>query len=119
MFSIHLHNLEFFAHHGLLESEKEKGNDFIVDCTIEMEEPKNRIAKLKQTIDYVVVYHRIKERMATPTPLLETLVQLILDDIFATQPLAQKATVSIKKMRPPIDNFIGQVGVTLERKREI
>src|ERR1700712_5453206 len=115
MFFIHLHNLEFFAHHGLLEFEKEKGNDFIVDCTIEMDEPENRIAQLKETIDYVVVYHRIKERMATPTPLVETLVQLILDDIFATQPLAQKATVSIKKMRPPIDDFIGQVGVTLER----
>src|ERR1700712_602640 len=114
---IHLTNLEFFAHHGLLESEKINGNDFVIDCAVEFDEPKTVIWHMNETIDYVSVYNLIKVRMAKPTKLLETIAQLIVADIFESQMLAKKVTVTIRKMRPPIEDFIGQVGVTIIKKR--
>jgi dihydroneopterin aldolase len=56
--------------------------------------------------------------MEIATPLLETVVTEIAQSILAQFSLANKVTVSIDKVRPPIVQFEGRVGVsfTLERK---
>ena len=65
--------------------EKKLGNTYIVDVVIDFTPKKSIIDNLDQTIDYVHVYALIKKWMEIPTPLLETLVGLMADDILKEQ----------------------------------
>lgn len=111
---IHLHNLKFFAYHGLYEEETVSGNDFELNVDIEADIAEN-ITALSQTVDYVKVYEVIRRRMQQPTKLLETLVQDLADKIHATDNRIKYVSISIKKMNPPIADFSGTVGVSIKK----
>lgn len=116
--SIILKDLRFFAYHGLYEGEKVLGNDFLVNLEIGYT-PENFPAKhINDTIDYAAVYQLVKNRMNIATPLLETLVADIAMDILAQFSLSNYVTISIEKMRPPVPQFIGSLGVSLTLNRE-
>lgn len=63
------------------------------------------------------VYALIKKWMAIPTPLLETLVGNMADDILNTEVLAEKVMVKIIKQHLPIAEFEGTASVSIEKSR--
>ena len=111
MFTIHLKNLKFFSFHGIHDEEKILGNDFIVEVDIKIN-PSDGIDSIHQTIDYAAVYDLIKKRMGIPTPLLETLVKDMAEQIHYMDKRIHSIQISVHKMRPPISNMEGSVGVT-------
>ena len=111
MFTIHLHKLLFHAYHGLYAEEQVLGNDFEVTADIEIATPE-QIITLKQTVNYVTIYNVIKQRMAKPTPLLETIAQELAQAIGGIDERIKSVSISIKKLSPPIENFQGIVGVS-------
>ena len=115
MLSIHLHNLTVFAHHGLYEDEKILGNEFEINADISIDAPQT-ITLLDQTIDYVAVCNLIKERMAIPTPLLETVVQELIEQIHSAFPSSRRIFISIRKKYPPLLHFEGSVGVSCTKE---
>ena len=114
---ISLDNLVFFGYHGLYAEEKKLGNTYIVDVIIDFTPKQSSIHHLGQTIDYVQVYALIKKWMAIPTPLLETLVGNMADDILNTEVLAEKVMVKIIKQHLPIAEFEGTASVSIEKSR--
>jgi len=114
---ISLDKLVFFGYHGLYAEEKKLGNTYIVDVVIDFTPKKSIIDNLDQTIDYVHVYALIKKWMEIPTPLLETLVGLMADDILKEQLLAEKIMVKITKQHLPIAEFEGTASVSIEKSR--
>ena len=114
---ISLDKLVFSGYHGLYAEEKKLGNTYIVDVLIDFTPKKNNIDHLEQTIDYVQVYALIKKWMAIPTPLLETLVGNMADDILKEQLLAEKVMVKITKQHLPIAEFEGTASVSIEKSR--
>lgn len=114
---ISLSNLEFFGFHGLYEGEKKIGNQFIVDIQIDFTPNVPIVNELEQTIDYVLVYNKVKEIMAIPTPLLETLVCKIADQILFDHAIADNVFVQITKQKLPIPGFVGDTSVSIERIR--
>ena len=114
---ISLDNLVFFGYHGLYAEEKKLGNTYIVDVIIDFTPKQSSIHHLEQTIDYVQVYALIKKWMAIPTPLLETLVGNMADDILKEQLLAEKVMVKIIKQHLPIAEFEGTASVSIEKSR--
>ena len=114
---ISLDNLVFFGYHGLYAEEKKLGNTYIVDVIIDFTPKQSSIHHLEQTIDYVQVYALIKKWMAIPTPLLETLVGNMADDILKEQLLAAKVMVKIIKQHLPIAEFEGTASVSIEKSR--
>ncbi len=114
---ISLDNLVFFGYHGLYAEEKKLGNTYIVDVIIDFTPKQSSIHHLEQTIDYVQVYALIKKWMAIPTPLLETLVGNMADDILKEQVLAEKVMVKIIKQHLPIAEFEGTASVSIEKSR--
>lgn len=115
MLTIHLHNLKFFAYHGLYEEEKKTGNNFEMDVDVVADIP-GAITKLEQTVDYAVVYQIIESRMKQPTALLETLVQDLADKIHEHDSRIKSVSISIKKLSVPIKNFNGIVGVSFKKE---
>ena len=88
------------------------GNEFEVNAavTIAAEE---KIERLPQTVNYVLIYEMIKKRMAVSAPLLETLAQELIEEIYLHDKRIESISISIKKLHPPIENFTGSVGISL------
>ena len=81
MVRVQLQDLLFKAFHGIHEEEKILGNDYSVDAAVDFHERDEVIQHINETIDYAIIYGIIKKRMSIPTPLLETLVMLMGNDI--------------------------------------
>ena len=114
---ISLNKLLFVGYHGLYPEEKKLGNNYSVEIDIDFTPKQGVIDQLDQTIDYVHVYAIVKKWMEIPTPLLETLVGKIADDILSSQILANKVFVKITKLHLPISSFEGNVSVKIEKSR--
>lgn len=113
MLTIHLHKLQFHAHHGLYELEKFSGNTFEIDVDVDVA-IHGQVTKLTQTVNYATVYEVIKLRMKDPTPLLETLAQDLTTLIHDIDEKIIAVNISLKKLSPPIENFQGVVGVSFK-----
>ena len=112
-----LNEVVFFGYHGLYADEKKLGNTYKVDVHIDFTPKVSIINQIDQTIDYVHVYALVKKRMEIPTPLLETLVANIAEDILVEQPIADKVFVKITKVIMPIPQFDGNASVSIEKSR--
>lgn len=115
MFTIHLHNLKFYAYHGLHAEEKILGKNYEVNADITLFE-NGLVTRLHQTIDYAKVYEIIKKRMNKPTALLETVAQDLAQLIYKADNRITSITISIKKLHPPMAEFEGHVGVSYKRE---
>ena len=114
---IYLNDLLFNGFHGVYPAEKKIGNTFKVDVRIQMTPATKTILKLEDTIDYVQVYALIQKIMAVPTPLLETIVANIADQILAAHPMAESVYVKITKLQLSVPYFEGTTAVDIERSR--
>jgi dihydroneopterin aldolase len=114
---IYLNDLIFNGFHGVYPSEKKIGNTFKVDLRIQLTPTTKTIDQLDQTIDYVQVYALIQKIMAVPTPLLETIVTNIADQILAAHPMAESVYVKITKQQLSVPYFEGTTAVDIERTR--
>ena len=114
---IYLNDLIFNGFHGVYPAEKKIGNTFKVDVRIQITPATKTIHKLEDTIDYVQVYALIQKIMAVPTPLLETIVANIADQILAANPLAESVYVKITKQQLSVPYFEGTTSVDIERTR--
>ena len=93
------------------------GGEFIVNVDVELYEPASVIHSLSQSLDYVAVYQIVKQRMAQPTFLLETIAMELTDSILSASILVKKVAVHIKKIVVPIVNFEGQVAVCYSKEK--
>jgi dihydroneopterin aldolase len=114
---IYLNDLIFNGFHGVYPSEKKIGNTFKLDLRIQLTPTTKTIDQLEQTIDYVQVYALIQKIMAVPTPLLETIVTNIADQILAAHPMAESVYVKITKQQLSVPYFEGTTAVDIERTR--
>ena len=114
---IYLNDLIYNGFHGVYPAEKKIGNTFKVDVRIHFTPATKTIEKLEQTIDYVEVYHLIQKIMSVATPLLETIVANIADQILAAHPLAESVYVKITKQQLAVPYFEGTTAVDIERFR--
>jgi 7,8-dihydroneopterin aldolase/epimerase/oxygenase len=114
MFTIRLHNLQFFSFHGLYEEEKVLGNNFEVNAAVTVNATET-VTTLDQTVDYVKIYHIIKQQMDIPTALLETVAQDLALKIYNTDNRITSVDITIKKIHPPIANFQGSVAVSYKK----
>ena len=115
MITIHLNDLNFFAHHGLHEEETIVGTHFEIDVEISFQE-EEQIVSLSDTINYVHVYNIIKEHMKRPSRLIETVAMQIADEIHKNNTNSRFINITIRKLNPPINNFTGKVGVTYRKE---
>lgn len=116
MITVQLQNLLFNAFHGIHDEEKILGNQYIVNAVVEFHEVTDVIVRLNDTVNYAVVYEIIKKRMSIPTPLLETIVMEIGNEIHRQFPNLKSITISINKMHPPIESMQGSALVSWHKQ---
>jgi len=109
--TIELHNLRFFAHHGMYDEEKKVANEFDVDLDVSFEATQT-IGSINETINYVKLYELVKKHMLQPQRLIETLAMNIPNAIHEQYSQVKRIAITITKKYPPVINFSGNVGVS-------
>ncbi len=116
MLSIQLHNLIFFGHHGIHEEELLTANSFEVNLDVMYDEKENTFESIDDTIDYISLYHIVKNQMQIITPLMEKICKEIISKIKKQYPFISEINISIRKLQVPVENFQGKVGITMNKK---
>lgn len=116
MLTVHLENLRFFAHHGVYEGEPVAGGEFEVHLKVQYDEKQIKFNDLNNVLNYEELYMVVKKRMAMPTPLVEEIAESIIRKIRHEYSFVKEISVSIFKLQPPMENFQGKVGITLQKK---
>ncbi|MBN1289401.1 MAG: dihydroneopterin aldolase [Actinobacteria bacterium] len=114
MYKISARDIEIFAYHGVLAEEKEKGQVFLVDFDLEMDQSSLPGADdLERAVDYSLVVDAIVRIVtAERRDLLETVAGEIFDYLESIDG-ARSASVTVKKPHAPLPVKAGWVGVTM------
>lgn len=104
----------FFSRHGIHDEERILGNWFEVSVDVKSEKIKS-VETISDSINYADVFNIIKKMMNEPTPLLETVADKVINAVYQYDQRISEITFTIKKMNPPIQAFVGNVGITLHK----
>ena len=115
MYRVQLHNLIFFAFHGLYEEEKILGSQFQVSLEVSISDH-TEFENIEDTINYVSLFEIVKTKMNQRFDLLETLAESIIQEVYNKDKRVDEITISINKKNPPIKGINGNVGIALQRK---
>ena len=116
---IKVENIRVFANHGCLAEETKIGSDYRVDLEVEADLMTSaNTDELSDTVDYVFLNKVVRQEMAQPSKLLETVAKRILDRIFSEDTMVSKAKVSVSKINPPIGGDVEMVTINMKQKRK-
>lgn len=116
MGKIRIEQMEFYAFHGHYKEEQIVGNRFLVDLEIETDMTKAaKSDELDDAVNYQLAYRVVREEMKKKSRLLENIASRILDGLYRELNGINKATVTIRKMNPPMGGQIKSVNVILSR----
>lgn len=115
---VSLEGLEFHAYHGVYPHERSSGNKFEVDVMVETEFQDSAFHDdLTGTINYEELYAIVKEEMAKPSKLLETVGHAIAKKTLISFIEAKAVEIRISKFNPPIGGVCKKATVTVNQTR--
>ena len=115
---IALEGLEFHAFHGVYPHERESGNYFEVDISVDAEtEDASSSDSLETTVNYEDLFRIVKQVMDSPSKLLETVGEKTIAQIFAELPAVQRVELRISKLNPPIGGKCKKATVHMTKSR--
>ena len=115
---IELRGLRVFARHGVLESERRSGQEFVIDAVLWLD---TRAAAgsddLSKTVDYGALANRLV-RLAEEPPvrLIETLAERLAAGCLS-EPLVAEVEITVHKPQAPIAHPFSDVIVAIRRAR--
>lgn len=118
MDTIVLKGLRFYAYHGVLPEERERGQEFVVDVILDSDlHGAGQTDDLAQTVDYRDVYDRTRGVMeGPPRRLLEALAESIAQRLLELDRVTG-VTVSVRKPRVRLPSPLDYSEVTIHRAR--
>ena len=107
---ITLHEMRFYAYHGVFPQEQRVGNQFVVELTFWADVAGSvRSDELEETISYADVYEVVKAEMDIPSRILEHVVGRISERLFATFPVCSAShSPSASAIRPSLARYSPQ-----------
>ena len=111
---IEVSGIKLYAYHGCLEEEAVIGGHYIVDVAVEADVAESaKEDDLEKTIDYSTICEIVKNEMAERSKLIEAVAHRILAKIKATWGEVDLASVTVRKINPPVDADVEEVSVTV------
>ena len=100
---ISLHNLRFYAYHGVLPQEQQTGGNFTVNVKVAYPVDNALCTdNVGDTLNYAELYEIINKEMLKPSCLLEHVAGRIGESIFRQFPSAIEVWLGIVKHNPPM-----------------
>jgi 7,8-dihydroneopterin aldolase/epimerase/oxygenase len=116
--TVALEGLEFHAFHGVYPHERESGNYFTVDISVEADITKEAISDdLTGTVNYETLFQIVKTEMEKPSKLLESVTEKIVQEIFSKLPAVHAVELKVGKLNPPIGGKCQRAVVSVVRVR--
>jgi len=117
---IELRGLRCVGTHGVLAEEQERGQPFEIDLDLAVDlRPAGVSDSLADTVDYGAVAATVADIVSGPRSfaLLEALAWHLADAVLDVDRRITGVTVALRKLRPPLAQDIGTVGVRVDRRR--
>ncbi len=94
-----LEGLVFFGRHGVLASERELGQRFVVDLEMRLDlRPAGVSDDLTKTVDYREVHHRVREIVeGEPFDLIEAVAERVAASVLESHPKIEAVRVKVTK----------------------
>jgi dihydroneopterin aldolase len=110
--------LVFRGHHGVFESERRDGQDFLVDLELGIDSTTAAATDdLRDTVDYGTLVDEVRVAVEDdPVDLIETLAQRLADVCLAHSGV-QSVEVTVHKPHAPIPATFADVALTIHRSR--
>ena len=107
------------GHHGVLESERREGQDFLVDLVLSLDTSRAAASDdLHDTVDYGTLVAEVASAVENdPVDLIETLAQRVAD-VCLRPPQVRSVEVTVHKPHAPIQARFNDVALTINRSRE-
>ena len=98
-----LHDVRFYAFHGVMPQERKVGGEFLVSVKVGYPlEQAMRSDDVANTLNYAELYELVKKEMMQPSCLLEHVMGRIVEAIEKAFPEVTSVEVKIKKVNPPM-----------------
>jgi dihydroneopterin aldolase len=111
---ITLHDLVFFAHHGVSDQERRIGNHFTVNLRLKTNITRAAATdNVADTINYADVYQAVKDEMQTPSNLLEHAAARIAQRLLNDFPKIIQVKLRLTKINPPMGAETGGASVEI------
>lgn len=119
MDQLHIKDLKVYAYHGVLKSEKELGQQFVLDVFLDYDMTKAaKTGDLSATIHYGELSEDLTSWcLESKEDLIESLALKLINKIFLNYPLARKVSVEVKKPWAPVPLSLDVCSVKMERKK--
>ena len=116
--SILLHDMRFYAYHGVMEQERRVGGEYLVSLEVETDLSRAMISDaVSDTVNYAELYDVVRHEMAQPSQLLEHVAgrigQRVLEDFSQVTSL----TIRVTKCNPPMGADSKGASVEIKMKR--
>ena len=116
MGKITVKNLYLYSYHGCFEEENKIGSEYNVDIWVEGDFSKaEKTDSIVDTVDYVAIADIARDEMATSSKLIENVASRILSKILSSWPEIRKSGLTIKKLSPPMNDYVESVHYTIEK----
>lgn len=115
---IAIRGLRVFAYHGVLDSERTGGQNFLIDVTVHLDTRGAAASDdLTRTLDYgdlaLAVHQRVSEERWN---LIERVAQRVAE-LVLENPAAERVEVTVRKPEAPIPLQFDEVSVSITRSR--
>lgn len=98
-----LHEVRFYAFHGVMPQERSVGGEFLVSVKVGYPLEKAMSSDdVADTLNYAELYELVKKEMMQPSGLLEHVMGRIVEAIEKAFPEVTSVEVKIKKVNPPM-----------------
>ena len=114
--SISRNDIKFHSKIGLYDFEKEEGNNFIVNISVQVDDLKYD-DNISSTVDYGNLYQIIKSEMGKESNLIETVAHNISSRIHKEIESVNNCKLEIIKVKPPLDGEVGSSSFKLETNK--
>ena len=96
---VSLEGMVFFGRHGVLATERELGQRFVVDLEMGLDLRRAGVSDdLAETVDYSEVYHRVREIVeGEPYDLIEAVAERVAASVLETHPKIEVVRVKVSK----------------------
>ena len=116
---IELRGLRVFARHGVLESERQSGQEFVIDAVLWLDtRPAAGSDDVSKTVDYGALANRLVLLAGEPpVRLIETLAGRLAAGCLS-EPLIAEVEITVHKPQAPIAHPFSDVTVVIRRARQ-
>lgn len=115
---ITISRLSLYAHHGVLEQERQVGNEFLVDAILHYDAVTALDSDdVRHALNYAEVIDIIKRVMKIPCNLIEHVTANIIQALLTDLPMLTHGSITITKVKPPVSAQLAGASFTIDFSR--